>query len=101
MEVIGVIAQDNIWAGLLVLAVCIIGYLVFKLVDERFGSLSSRLTFVEAKITEIEHNTHKMRTETNNNLVSIREEVRETNENIKLITIKMGAEPMDFVKFKE
>lgn len=72
-----------------------------KDVIEKFSKVEDRFKNVDDHINGVRQNVHKLTDNMNAGMANIQNEVRDTNQNVKLLAVSLGKNPLDYIKEKE
>ena len=72
-----------------------------KDVIEKFIKVEDRFKNVDDHINGVRQNVHKLTDNMNTGMANIQNEVRDTNQNVKLLAVSLGKNPLDYIKEKE
>jgi len=72
-----------------------------KEVLEKFVKVEDRFKNVDEHIHGVRQNVHKLSDNMNVAMSNIQNEVRDTNNNVKLLAVSLGKNPLDYIKEKE
>ena len=72
-----------------------------KDVIEKFIKVEDRFKNVDDHINGVRQNVHKLTDNMNVGMANIQNEVRDTNQNVKLLAVSLGKNPLDYIKEKE
>ena len=72
-----------------------------KDVLEKFVKVDERFKNVDDHVNGIRQNVHKLSDSMNIAMSDIKNEVRDTNQNVKLLAVSLGKNPLDYIKEKE
>lgn len=72
-----------------------------KEVLEKFVKVDERFKNVDDHVNGIRQNVHKLSDSMNIAMSDIKNEVRDTNQNVKLLAVSLGKNPLDYIKEKE
>ena len=72
-----------------------------KEVLDKFIKVDERFKNVDDHVNGIRQNVHKLADNMNLGMANIQNEVRDTNQNVKLLAVSLGKNPLDYIKEKE
>lgn len=72
-----------------------------KDVEHKFQKVDDRFKNVDEHIQGVRQNVHKLTDNMNVGMANIQNEVRYTNQNVKLLAVSLGKNPLDYIKEKE
>lgn len=72
-----------------------------KDVEHKFQKVDDRFKNVDEHIQGVRQNVHKLTDNMNVGMANIQNEVRDTNQNVKLLAVSLGKNPLDYIKEKE